>query len=95
MYSHHVQAIAAIGNCEKKEIPLEKVFTKDLKIDDKNGLNLNELAKKIEAKSLRSIREKLAGIIGDIFAYLKEMFQHIKKIFYIVSVCMMIHDGYK
>ena len=84
-----------MSNCEKEEVPLEKVLGDGFKMDDKNGLNLNELAKKIEAKSLRSIREKLAGIIGDIFAYLKEMFQHIKKIFYVISVCMMVHDGYK
>ena len=74
---------------------MQEVFPEGLKMDIKRGLNLTELAKKFEAKSLRSIREKLAGIIGDIFAYLKEMFQHIKKIFYVISFCMMVHDGYK
>ena len=59
------------------------------------GLDLTELAKSVEGKSLRSIREKLAGIIGDIFAYMKGIFQHMKKIFYVLSMCMMVYDGYK
>ena len=81
----------------QKELPLQEVINPSmLKFDNKgDGLDLGDLAKAVEIQSLRSIREKLAGIIGDIFAYLKGIFQHIKKIFYIVSICMMVYDGYK
>ena len=68
--------------CNPTIVPLEEVMKDKLKINlREGGLNLTELAKAIDAKSLRSIREKLAGIIGDIFSYMKGIFQHIKIIF--------------
>ena len=82
--------------CTIPTVPLEEVMSDGLKFNLKgDGLDLTELAKSVEGKSLRSIREKLAGIIGDIFVYMKGIFQHIKKIFYVLSMCMMVYDGYK
>ena len=82
--------------CNPTTVPLEEVMKDKLKINlREGGLNLTELAKAIEANSLRSTREKLVGIIGDIFSYMKGIFQHIKIIFYVVSICMMVYDGYR
>ena len=88
------QAIKQIGMTDGK-VSLSNFIGDDFKVDlQKTGLNLTELAEKFEAKSLKSIREKLAGIIKNVFAYLKGIFHHLKKIFYIVSVLLMVYDGY-
>ena len=77
------------------KVSLSNYIGDDFKVDlRKTGLNLTELAEEIEAKSLKSIREKLAGIIKNVFAYLKGIFHHLKKIFYIVSILLMVYDGY-
>ena len=88
------QAFEQIGMTDGK-VSLSNFIGDDFKVDlQKTGLNLTELAEKFEAKSLKSIREKLAGIIKNVFAYLKGIFHHLKKIFYIVSVLLMVYDGY-
>ena len=58
-------------------------------------LDLSKLAETFETHSLKSIREKLIGVLGNVFAFMKELFRHTKKVFYIVTMCLMITDGYK
>ena len=58
-------------------------------------LDLSKLAETLETHSLKSIREKLIGVLGNVFAFMKELFRHTKKVFYIVTMCLMITDGYK
>ena len=58
-------------------------------------LDLSKLAEALETNSLSSIREKLINVLGNVFDFLKELFRHTKKVFYIVTMCLMITDGYK
>ena len=63
--------------------------------DEDKELDLSKLIEALETHSLRSIKEKLINVLGNVFAFLKELFRHTKKVFYVVTMCMMITDGYK
>ena len=67
----------------------------DYLLDENRKLDLSKLAETFETHSLKSIREKLIGVLGNVFAFMKELFRHTKKVFYIVTMCLMITDGYK
>ena len=64
-------------------------------LDENKELDLSKLTEALETQSLTSIREKLINVLGNVFAFLKELFRHTKKIFYVVTMCLMITDGYK
>ena len=64
-------------------------------LDKNKKLDLSKLAETFETQSLKSIREKLINVLGNVFAFMKELFRHTKKVFYIVTMCLMITDGYK
>ena len=67
----------------------------DFLLNENNELDLSKLAESLEFNSLKSIREKLINVLGNVFAFLKELFRHTKKVFYVVTICLMITDGYK
>ena len=67
----------------------------DLQIDADKELDLSKLKYALETHSLKSIREKLINVLGNVFAFLKQLFRHMKKVFYVVTMCLMITDGYK
>ena len=64
-------------------------------LNENKKLDLSKLKEALETHSLRSIREKLINVLGNVFAFLKELFRHTKKVFYVVTMCLMITDGYK
>ena len=64
-------------------------------LDETKELDLSKLTETLETHSLKSIREKLINVLGNVFAFLKELFRHTKKVFYVVTMCLMITDGYK
>ena len=61
----------------------------------KSKTELSELAKKVEAHSLRSVRAKLVAIIGKVFSFLARIFQRFKQGFYILIIFLMVKDGYR
>ena len=63
----------------------------DFLLNEYMELDLSKLAEALETNSLKSIREKWINV----FAFLKELFRHTKKVFYVVTMCLMITDGYK
>ena len=67
----------------------------DYLLDENKKLDLSKLAETFETQSLRSIREKLINVLSNVFAFMKELFRHTKKVFYVVTMCLMITDGYK
>ena len=67
----------------------------DYLLDENKKLDLSKLAEAFETQSLRSIREKLINVLSNVFAFMKELFRHTKKVFYVVTMCLMITDGYK
>ena len=77
-----------IGANVRKKLP-------DFLLDENKKLDLSKLAETFETQSLKSIREKLISVLGNVFAFMKELFRHTKKVFYVVTMCLMITDGYK
>ena len=78
-----------IGDELRKKPELSGFFTSNKELD------LSKLTEAFETNSLSSIREKLINVLGNVFAFLKELFRHTKKVFYILTMCLMITDGYK
>ena len=92
-------------SCDKPIVIAAKV--KKQNVDELNWLTenengkreskpeLSELAKKVGAHSLRSIRAKLVAIIGKVFSFLASIFQRLKQGFYIWIIFFMVIDGYR
>ncbi|XP_059079797.1 protein sneaky-like [Tigriopus californicus] len=90
--------IPSIGDINVPEVNLDalKKWAKEL-FPDLNvlDLNLSEFEGTIDSTSILELRGKIIGILRDVFEMVQSWTKHTKKIFYLVSLILVVLDAFQ